>query len=117
MVFREVEIAWRGETYTVTPSNRLLRKIEREVSLMPWMAAARTEYRVSETAFILAEFLKSAGVATSEDQIAEEIMAALFDQDVATYGALVSALIEAIVPPGAIETAKKLQAAPESEAK
>jgi hypothetical protein len=102
-IFREVEIKWGGETYTITPSNRLLRRIEREVPLVSYLARASRDTLASETAFILAEFIRSAGGKVDEDDIFEGLMADLYENKGAGYFAIAGQLCDAIVPPGAVK--------------
>jgi len=81
-VFRDVEIEWGGVDYTVTPSNKLLRKIESkgDVSLTAVASkAADGNVQMSVMSFILAELLASAGARpkgkdTLEDEIYREMI-------------------------------------------
>ena len=60
-VFRDVDMEWRGKTYTVTPSNRLLRRIEGEgISLTHMISRiSKGEPPISETCYVVAELLRS----------------------------------------------------------
>lgn len=102
-VFREVDITWQGETYTVTPSNKLLRRIEREVPLVSYLARASRDTLASETAFILCEFIRSAGGRVDEDEIYEALMADLYESKGQGYFAIAAQLCDAIVPPGSVK--------------
>lgn len=99
-IFRDVTIEWEGETYTVTPSNRLLRKIEGEGISLTHMVqrVASGEPPVSEVAFVTAEFLRSAGAKVSEDDIYKGIMVALSEGDQQAFANLAISIVEAITP-------------------
>ncbi|MEQ3625989.1 MAG: hypothetical protein ABNH26_08780 [Celeribacter sp.] len=99
-VFRDVLIEWQGETYTVTPSNRLLRKIEGEgIELLDVITKiSNGKAPVSEIAFILTEFINSAGGRTDEDTTLGEIMSALHNGQSEQFAAIATALVEAITP-------------------
>lgn len=73
-VFREVVVEWDGEEHTFTPSNRLLRRIEREVPIWPLLAKVQGgELPIGDVSFVVAEVLKEVGVDTDEDQIAGDM--------------------------------------------
>jgi hypothetical protein len=108
-VFRDIEIDYDGKSYTLTPTNRLLRKVESGLapsSLVGMIGRVATENPpVSEVAYVSAEFLAAAGVAdVDEDAMFLELM-----EDLANGGEVFSMLcatiIQAISP--AEETAKK----------
>jgi len=100
-VFREVDMEWGGETYTVTPSNKVLRRIEGEGISLVHMAerVSKGEPPLSQLAFVIATLLQHGGAKVSEDDIylglvdaegskelislAENTMLAIFPQDVA----------------------------------
>lgn len=99
-VFREVTINWGGADYHVTPSNRILRRIEGEgISLTHMISrVAKGEPPVSEVCYVVAEFLKSAGANVTEDDIYGEVMTALADGDETAFANLAVAVVEAISP-------------------
>lgn len=74
-VFREVEIAWGGVDYQVTPSNRLLRRIEaNDVIISRMIAHLQTGHPpVGQMAFVIATLLQSAGAKVTEEEILEEL--------------------------------------------
>ena len=73
-VFRDIEMEYEGQTYTVTPSNRLLRRIEAEVSIMAMFSKFQSGKPViSELAFVIAVFLNSANAGVTEDEVAQEL--------------------------------------------
>lgn len=111
-VFRDVKIEWQGKAYEVTPSNRLLRRIEREVPLVAYLARASRDTLASETAFILAEFIRSAGGSVDEDEIYQGLMQDLYENKGAGYFAIAATLCDAIVPPGAVKNLPAPESAP-----
>ena len=96
-VFREVTIAWGDKDYTVTPSNKLLRRIEGAGDIsIPAMAFAfgQKKPRMSEAAFVIAELLKAAGATVNEDEVFQELITG----DQAQVEALIVSLFNAIMP-------------------
>ena len=99
-VFRDVTITWGGRDYVVTPSNRLLRRIEQEVSLTKMQVKlARGEPSVSAMSYVLAELLKSAGAVVTEDEVMQAFAHSDADEAVAMANAISDA-ITPIAPPG-----------------
>ncbi len=95
-VTRELRISWAGQEVVVHPSNRLLRRIEAEVKLLPFLeAAAQGRVAVSELAFIVATCLQSAGVKITEDEMLSNLMGAGRDRVMETATALLAALLPA----------------------
>lgn len=100
-VFREVEMGWGGKTYTVTPSNKVLRRIESEGISLVHMAerVAKGEPPLSQLALVIATLLQQGGAKVTEDEIylglvdaagskeivalAENTMLAIFPTDIA----------------------------------
>jgi len=101
-VFRDVEIEWGGKSYSVTPSNRLLRKIESEgISLTHMIGrVADGQAPISEVSYVVAEFLKSAGAKVTEDEVYGYIMETMADGDEDGFATLAVAVVEAITPKG-----------------
>jgi hypothetical protein len=119
-VFNEITINWAGGAYTFTPSNRLLRRIEGELSPSSLTDVARRMNEgkppISETAYIISEFLKAGGASekvSSEDQIYSGIMKDFSENEGNGFVGLCKALLMAISP--AEDTAKKPSAASVSE--
>lgn len=76
-VFREATIEWKGETYTFTPSMRLLRTIEQEVSIAHCIhAVAQGKAKISHMAFFVAAVMQAAGARVTEDEIYQELASA-----------------------------------------
>ena len=75
-VFREIKLSYKGKDYDLTPSNRLLRKIERELSLTDMLVRiGEAKPPVSEIAFVASEFLKAAGADdVDEDEMYQALM-------------------------------------------
>lgn len=105
-VFRETTIDWGGETYVIVPSNRLLRRIEREVPLVRFVAECMQDYRVADVAFILSEFIKEAGGSINPDELTAELFEDLYTNKAEGYLRIASQLCDAIVPPSAIKNLK-----------
>lgn len=99
-VFREVTIPWKGTDYVVTPSNKMLRRIEGEGISLPHMIAriGGGEPPLSEVSYVVAEFLKSAGCDVGEDDVYGEVMTALSNGQEEAFASLALAIVEAISP-------------------
>lgn len=100
-VFRDIEVEYGGRKYTLTPSNRLLRRIEGEVGsildVMSRTGAAKPP--VSEIAFIVCEFLTAAGVrGIDEDEIYGELMLDLVQGGGEQFGAMCEVIGMAVSP-------------------
>lgn len=73
-VFREMVVEWGGENYTFTPSNKFLRRVDREVSLASLAdRAERGDAPIFDMAFVVAEIMREAGVDTDEDEVISQI--------------------------------------------
>lgn len=69
-VFREMTIEWDGKKYDFTPSNKFLRRIDREVSINKIAErAAQGDAPIFDIAFVVAEILREAGVDTDENKV------------------------------------------------
>jgi hypothetical protein len=70
-VFREIVMEWGGVDIIVTPSNKLLRRIEAQgVSPMMVLHSFSTSApNMSGLAFVAAELLKAGGAACDEDDV------------------------------------------------
>ena len=115
-VFNEITIEWGGKRFIFTPSNRLLRRIEGELSPSSLTDVARRmndgKPPISETAFIISEFLKAGGAEGDEgdeDQIYAAIMRDFAENDGNGFVGLCRSILTAISP--ADNTAKKPTAA------
>lgn len=109
-VFRDLDMSWQGKTYTVTPSNRLLRRIEGEVGSLTSMIAkiGAGEPPVSETCYVVAELLKAGGADVNEDEVYGEVMTALANGQEEAFAEMAVSVVEAISPQGL--TGKKPEA-------
>ena len=117
-VFRDVTIQWDGEEYVLTPSNRLLRRIEGEGISLPHMISriGKGEPPISEVCYVMAEFLKSAGAKVSEDDIYGEVMTSLAGGDENGFANMAAAIVEAISPEEPGKKPKALAEKPQSKA-
>lgn len=92
-VFRDLNVEWGGRRYVVTPSNRLLRRIEGGpdgVSLIGMSQdAARGQPKMSQIAYVVAVLLQSAGCEVTED----EVLAAMTDPARAVQAGEVASLL------------------------
>ena len=114
-VFREISITCGGKDCTITPSNKLLRRIEGkgDLSILAMIYSfGQNKPRMSEAAFVLAELLKDEGATVDEDSLCQERMTG----DQAEVERLLAVLFEAIMPQGrdakkneAVEPRKKLK--------
>lgn len=95
-VFRDVDIAWGGRTWRVTPSNRLLRRIEAEDVSLQFMLAElqRGRVKLSHLAFVMATVLRDAGATITEDEMLAEMVAG----DQAAVFGLATQVLAAIFP-------------------
>jgi hypothetical protein len=106
-VFRDLEIEFAGETYLVTPSMRVLRNIEDEVSIprLAW-GVSNGQPQTSHLAFVLAKLLQTAdnGRGMSEELVYAEIN----EMDAAHLIEIWNAVLEAVSPqPKKKETPKE----------
>ena len=93
-VFREIEISYQGKAYTFTPSNKLLRRIERDVPLAGMVMRIQDEKpAVSEIAFVATEFLKAAGC----EDVDEDAMYAAIMGDIAVDGEIFATMVNCIM--------------------
>jgi len=74
-VFQEVTLGWGGEEYSITPTMRLLNKIEQDISLSQ---LAHRMYQgdvpMSHLASVIAIFLQSAGAKATDEEVYQELM-------------------------------------------
>lgn len=119
-VFNEITINWAGGAYTFTPSNRILRRIEGELSPSSLTDVARRMNEgkppISETAYIISQFLLAGGASASvadEDNIYAGIMKDFSENEGNGFVGLCKALLMAISPSD--DTAKKHTAVSASE--
>ncbi|PIY28403.1 MAG: hypothetical protein COZ09_10160 [Comamonadaceae bacterium CG_4_10_14_3_um_filter_60_42] len=112
-VFRDVSLTVGGKEYIVSPSNRLLRRIEMKArqenprfNLVEVMFFLQTSAgSMPDMAFILAEFVNSAGGKMSEDEALSHIVR----MEVSELQALKESLCGCIMP----EVDEKKPEAPE----
>jgi hypothetical protein len=99
-VFRDVAVEWDGRTYTVTPTNRLMRRIESQgVSLLDLVVrCGGPRPPLSELAFVAAELLRSAGATVDEDAVAAAMWAELHQGKRAVFDALGDMVATCVTP-------------------
>src|SRR5690625_509313 len=94
-VFQTVEIDWRGKSYKIKPTMRLLNTIEQDISLSRLVHRLESgDMPLSHIATVIAAFLQSAGAEVTAD----EVYADLLGDDAADLGTVASAIIAAIFP-------------------
>jgi len=106
-IFKEVTLGWGGEEYSVTPTMRLLNKIEQDISLSE-MAYRMSVGKVpmSQLAVVIGTMLRSAGAKASDEEVYQELMTG----DAEGVQQMAGSVMEAVFP-----TPKK--PAPPSQAK
>ncbi len=113
-VFREVNVEWDGEEHTFTPSNRLLRRIEREVPIWPLLAKVQGgELPIGDVSFVVAEVLKEVGVDTDEDRISGD----MHSGDPEAMLKYAFAVVSSLLPSGVDEKEPAAPAKPKAKAK
>jgi hypothetical protein len=116
MLFREITIPFGGRDYVVTPSNKVLRRIEAKARLEnPSFNLVEVFVRVSagngavnDAAFVLAELLSASGDKVTEDEALAHMIG--FD-DPADYRAFLDLFCACVMPE---PKAKKPEAPPET---
>lgn len=95
-VFRDIELVWRGTSYSVTPTMRLMRSIEMgEVSLTDIaIRTAQGRPPISHIAFVLAKMLQSVGAQVTDDEVYSVLMAG----EQAEVVALINVVLTAFSP-------------------
>lgn len=83
-VFRDIPVEWEGRTYTLTPSNKLLRKIEMGGNIsLPQLAQGIVQGRpqLGVLSYVIAELLVAAGVqGVDEDRILHKMVNTTSDE-------------------------------------
>ena len=70
VVYNEIEVKWNGETYNVTPTFRLVVKIENDVSLAKLVTRVQSgEIPISHVALVYMHLLNYAGVKVSGEEV------------------------------------------------
>lgn len=94
-VFREMMVEWEGERRPFTPSNKFLRRIDREVSLAALATRAdRGEAPIFDMAFVISEIMADAGFDVSED----DVLAAITDENEGDRAQYLVGLINDLMP-------------------
>ena len=78
-VFREIDVDWDGANYRITPTLRLVRSIESEVSILPLLTRTGSgDLPISHIAFVVWRLLSAAETDAeppSEDQVFARLVA------------------------------------------
>jgi hypothetical protein len=96
-VIRDVTLTYGGCDYVVTPTNRLMRRIEAEDGINLVQLAldlARAKAKASTLAYVGAELLKAGGAKVTEDDVRAFIMG----PDVAEVRNFLTSVMSAIMP-------------------
>jgi hypothetical protein len=115
-VFRDVTIKWHGTDYVVTPTMRLLRRIENEQVSLTDIAVRASQGKppVSHIALVLSVLLQSAGAPhCSEDEVFQELIEGNEKQVLA----LVTATLQAFSPGDESSPGKRAARARQSKSK
>lgn len=95
-VFRELTITWKGKDYKFTPSMRLMRSIEDEISIASLTTrAAEGDLPISHANFVITKMLQAAGVTVTEEDVWFEINAMGNDGMIA----MIRTALSAFAPP------------------
>jgi hypothetical protein len=74
-VFKDVEMAWEGKTYTVKPTMMLLNQIEQRVSLAGLVRGLGSNSPpLSHLAFVVGSFLRAGGARVEDEEVYRELM-------------------------------------------
>lgn len=95
-IFREVQMEWRGETYTVTPTYLLVQEIEQRVSIASLASRITAgDVPLSHIAFVVAKLLAAAGAKVLPEDVYQDLATVA---DVKTIRQIVSIVMTAFVP-------------------
>jgi len=99
-VFREMSMQWNGVKYTLTPSMALMRRIDREVSIMDMIQRANeNRFPVFDLSYVICEFLRAAGAKdVNDDQVYKDLMADMADNEGKETLPMLQAIITAVSP-------------------
>lgn len=95
-----MSMQWNGVKYTLTPSMALMRRIDREVSIMDMIQRANeNRFPVFDLSYVICEFLRAAGAKdVKDDQVYKDMMADLAHNDGAETMPMLQTVITAISP-------------------
>ncbi|MBK1780559.1 hypothetical protein JHL22_04955 [Advenella sp. WQ 585] len=94
-VFKEITITWEGVDYSITPTMRLLNKVEQHVSLSALANSLATgQPKMTHVAAAVAIFLQSKGVDVTD----EDVYVALCNLDITMVRQMSEAIITAAFP-------------------
>jgi len=105
-VFREIDIAYKGKTYSLTPSVKMLRRIEGAGGINILSVIYKVSQQadsgalpIFDLATIACHFLKEAGADVDEDEVYAEMMADMAGNDAKWLIGFCEVLVSAISPP------------------
>ena len=74
-IFQEVSIGWRGAEYRITPTMRVLNRIEQDVSLAVLASRISSgDVPISHLAMAVAALLKEAGASATAEEVYESMV-------------------------------------------
>lgn len=102
-VFREVDLVYDGQTYTLTPSNKLMRRIDGGLypqTLFSVIGVMKDQQLpLPAIAYIICEFLKEAGCeGADEDEVVDYLTADLHTNGGAEVMQLIELIAECVTP-------------------
>lgn len=102
-LFREVKLKWQGQDYWVTPTNRIIRRMENEGTTIGALAMRLSagEPMLGNISFVIATLLAEAGVkASGDDPLEDEVLMYLNESNRADVEELAATVLMALVPQG-----------------
>lgn len=96
-IFKEIDLGWKGERYTIQPNMRMVQAIEQDVSIAGLVhRISKGDLPLSHVAFVLSFLLRSGG---ARDATQESVYQALYDNEDLLFRA-VRAIESAFLPSG-----------------
>ena len=96
-IYQEIELKWKGETYTVTPTYGLIQRIEQKYSIAGISARiANGEPPISHIAAIISILLTAAGAKNATPEDVYEAIVTEMDQDL--FGDFCATVISGFIP-------------------
>lgn len=115
-ISREITLAYGGETYRFTPSNRLLRRVDAGLSPSTLLGVVNVmngqQLPLFDIAYIVSEFIREGGGDVSEDDVLAELYEDMTENKGDGVRGLIAAIGEVITPPDVKEGAGKNRKAP-----
>lgn len=96
-IYQEIELTWKGETYTVTPTYGLIQRIEQKYSIAGISARiANGEPPISHIAAIISTLLTAAGARDATPEEVYQVIMTDMDQDL--FGDFCATVISGFIP-------------------